>query len=101
MSGWPILVFGWPSAIAGFVLLAVGSAARKSWLSGLGAAVSTGFCFYLAMNPAPAGVLGLLAIGGNACAVLAAHRRRSLLAAICLIPFLVASSYLVAAIRAS
>jgi len=98
---WPAIVFGWPSAFAGLVLLVLGIALRRAWLVGVGALVSAGFCAYLAMNPLPFRLLGLLAIAGNVLAVLAVHRRRLLLSCLALLPFLFVSCYLIYRMRVS
>lgn len=63
--------------------------------------MSAGFCLYLAMNPFPFRLLGLLALAGNIASVVALQRRTRLLALGLVLPFLLVSTYLVYAIRSS
>jgi len=82
-----IIVFGWPSALAGGVLLVAGVATRKSWLSAAGAFVASGFCAYLALHPPPLRWFGIVAMTCNWLSVTAVSRGRVGWAVASLVPF--------------
>jgi hypothetical protein len=88
MHIWPAIVFGWPSLIVGSILVVVGVALRRAAITAAGALIAVGFLAYLAMNPYPTRLFGLLALTANAAAALAVWRRRTVLAWLSLIPLL-------------
>src|SRR5262245_27428790 len=88
MESWPIVVFGWPSAILGIALLVLGIVWRHPWVSAAGALASAGFCSYVALNPFPARLFGLAALACNILSVVAVRREATWPAAVLLLPFL-------------
>ncbi|MBT8445576.1 MAG: hypothetical protein HKO62_00915 [Gammaproteobacteria bacterium] len=84
-----VVVFGWPAALLGVFLVAVGLGTRRAGLVLAGGISALGFCAYIAMNPTPARWLGLAAIAGNLLSALALRRRRPAIAAIAALPYLV------------
>jgi len=89
MEYFSIIVFGWPSAILGWILLASGMVLRKAKVTAIGAAVATGFCAYVSMNPPPIRWFGLVAFAGNWVSVVAIRRRSPGWAAASMLPFIV------------
>lgn len=98
LEHWPAFVFGWPSAFGGAALLVLGLITRRSWFAGAGAIVSAGFCLYLAMNPFPSRVLGLVALAGNVSCPFAIRRGRLLRAALLVLPFFATAAVLLYAL---
>lgn len=90
MEYWSAIVFGWPSALCGIALLILGIAWRNAWVAWVGAAVSAGFCAYVAMNPPPFRVIGLVALACNGLCAVAVARRAVLPAVALLLPFVLA-----------
>jgi hypothetical protein len=86
MHTWPAIVFGWPSLIVGSILVVVGVALRRAAITAAGALIAVGFLAYLAMNPSPTRLFGLLTLAGNALAVLAVWRQKTVLAWLSLLP---------------
>ena len=98
-ESWLAVFLGWPSAFGGAVFLFLGIIFKRPSVAALGAVLSAGFCLYLAMNPLPFRLLGLLALACNIASVFAIRRRNRLVALGLLLPFLLVSTYLVYAIR--
>lgn len=98
-ASWPALVFGWPSALGGALLLVLGVALGRAWLATFGAVLAAGFCAYLAMNPLPFRLIGLLALACNVACVFAVRRQAPWTARALLLPFLVVLAYLAHAMR--
>ena len=98
MQYWLMVVFGWPSAVLGGVLLIAGVLRQNTKLSIVGALVSTGFCIYVSLNPAPFRWLGLLAVSGNFLSAFAVRKHSYALAAISVIPFFLVALYLAVAV---
>lgn len=94
MQIWPAIVFGWPSLIVGSILVVAGVALRRTAIAAVGALVASGFFAYLAMNPPPTRLFGLLALAGNAAAAIAVGRRRIRLAWLSLLPLAAAWGWL-------
>ena len=89
MEYFSIIVFGWPSAILGCVLLASGIVLRNAKVTAIGAVVATGFCAYVSMNPPPIRWLGLVAFASYWLSVVAIWRRLPGWAAALMLPFIV------------
>ena len=98
MQYWPMVVFGWPSAILGGTLLIVGVIRRSVKLAVIGAIVSAGFCVYISLNPAPFRWLGLLAISGNFLGPVMVRRNAHALAGISITPFVLVTLFLAYAV---
>ena len=101
MQAWPAVVFGWPSAFGGAILLIAGIVLRNVWVAALGALLSAGFCVYIGMNPFPFRLMGPIAFASSVLSVVAVQRRATLSACAFLLPFLAISGYLAYAIRMS
>lgn len=98
MQYWPMIIFGWPSAILGGILLLVGIFRRNAMLSIAGAVVAAGFCLYISLNPAPFRWLGLVAVTGNFMSAIAVRRNATVLATLSIIPFFLVAVYLAYAV---
>jgi hypothetical protein len=97
-----ILFLGWPSAILGFAFLVAGIVNRMPAFALTGAVIAGGFCLYLAMNPLPFRLVGLLALLCNgASAVTVVRKAPRLVSFALMLPFVSAASYLVFAIRSA
>lgn len=81
------VVYGWPSALSGLALLALGPVLRRAWLSAIGAVLSAGFCAYMLMSPPPVRWLGAIALIGNFSSVAAVHQKKHAVAYLLLVPF--------------
>lgn len=95
MQIWPAIVFGWPSLILGSILVVAGVAFRRAAIAAVGALAGSGFLAYLAMNPFPARLFGLLALAGNAAAAFALSRRKTRFAWLSLLPLVAVWAWLV------
>lgn len=93
-----IVVFGWPSALAGGALLAAGIATRKPWLGAAGAFVASGFCAFVSMHPAPLRWFGIVALACNWFSVTAISRGRIGWAIASLVPFALLATLLARAV---
>jgi len=98
MQAIAIIIFGWPGAIVGTVLMATGIVLSKPGLSFSGAVIATGFCLYIAMNPPPFRWIGLLALLCNFLSAVAVRRQATAAATTLVIPFLLMESYLAYAV---
>jgi len=90
---WPAIVLGWPSALVGGALLVAGGLSGKSWLAGLGALISVGFCLYVSMNPMPFRFSGIVALACNAGFAFAVRRGTHPAAFLWLVPFLALAGF--------
>lgn len=84
-----IMVFGWPSAILGIVLLACGIIYKKARVSAAGAIIATGFCAYISLYPTLIRWIAVAAFAGNWASVFALTRRSVLWATASILPFVV------------
>ena len=91
---WPAILLGWPSALGGAALLVAGVATRKTWLAAAGVLVSSGFCYYVFLNPSPLRVLGPAAFLCNVLAAVAIHRRARHLAGGLVVPYLLLAAWI-------
>lgn len=98
MQYWPMIIFGWPSAVLGGILLVAGIVRRSTKFSIAGAVVSAGFCVYISMNPAPFRWLGLLALSANFLSAFAVRKHAYAFAAISTMPFFLISLFLAYAV---
>ena len=98
---WPAVVFGWPSALGGLSLLALGIAFRQPWISALGALFSVGLCVYVSMNPLPFRIIGPLVLASNVASAVVLKKKGRLAAGVLLLPFSLFLAYMVYAIRSS
>ena len=94
LEQWPTIVFGWPAAAAGAVLLVVGVVRSRAGVALVGALVAAGFLTYLALNPLPLRAVGIGCLVANvACAVaVKLGRRRD--ATLWLLPYLILLGWL-------
>ena len=90
---WPAIFLGWPSALVGGALLIAGGLSGKSWLAGLGALISVGFCLYVSMNPMPLRLTGVVALACNAAFVFALRRGSHPATFLWLVPFLALAGF--------
>jgi len=96
---WPQIVFGWPSALIGGVLLALGVSFRRAWLAAAGALVSAGFCIYVGLNPLPFRVLGPGVLLANVLAAVVLRKEGRLVATVLLLPYSLLLIYFAVAVR--
>lgn len=89
-----IILFGWPAAIAGTVLIAAGIWRQKARMALVGAFLAAGFCLYVAINPAPFRQVGLVALVSNFLSAYAVRRRTTETAVVFALPFLALELYL-------
>ena len=90
----PAIIFGWPSAIVGGLLLFVGIFRLSSKLSITGAVISAGFCFYIFASPPPLRWIGLLSFAGNILSIVAVRKKVPTVAAVFIAPFVLVTVYL-------
>lgn len=93
-----MIVFGWPSAALGAILLITGVVRRNAVWNVAGTAVSAGFLLYVSLNPSPFRWFGILAIGGNLLSALAVRKQAYALAGISIVPFFLVSLILAYAV---
>lgn len=84
---WPQIVFGWPSALGGGALLALGVSFRRAWLAAAGALLSAGFCVYVGLNPFPFRILGPGVLLANVLAAITLRKEGRFLATVLLFPY--------------
>ncbi|HEX9798687.1 MAG TPA: hypothetical protein VGC00_00815 [Thermoanaerobaculia bacterium] len=91
---WPTIVFGWPSAIAGAVLLGAAVIRLRADVALLGALVSAGFLTYVALNPLPLRAVGAGCLAANVACAVAVKLGRRRAATLWLLPYLILLGWL-------
>lgn len=91
---WPAIVFGWPSAVGGAILLAAGVLRLRAGVALAGVLVSAGFLTYIALNPMPLRAVGIGCLIANVACAVAVRLRRRRDAVLWLLPYLALVVYL-------
>ena len=93
------IIFGWPSALSGAVLLSLGVSFKRTWLTAVGAVLSAGFCAYVGLNPFPFRVLGPGVLAANGLAAVVLRKEGRLVSATLLLPYSLLLIYFAGALR--